>query len=193
MSRIRLSSLVSLLSLIAAPAMGVVQINWFTIFPEEVLQSDGATAAPAGWLAQLIWSPDPLISELDVTNPLVPTGGEQVLEAQPLNTGGTPGRIIGPVTPNNEYSNSYTNGFLYTRVFNVNFGDSVGEGNLYGESTNILGPLEEFDNLDLTTAANFFPEGIVVNQLIVPEPSTALLFAFGGAVAVWRRRRSLAI
>jgi hypothetical protein len=179
-----------LLSGVASSAMASVSINW--ISPANSILTDTSTAAPSTWIAQLIYSPDALVSPFDGANPFLPTEGEVVLRQGQLNINSINGRIVvGSVTGGAEYEG----GFIYTRVFNVDFnGGSPSTPTLFGNSALVSGPLPAFSPTDPTTIINHSSTGLLVNVnqavVIVPEPSTYAFFGLG-ALMVARRLRKL--
>lgn len=113
---------------------GHVTINWIS----ENVDNESALPASAGWHAQLIWSPDAVPSGLNPSAPFMPTGGEVVLFEQALNTLSADGYLLGNIT--NTIPNVYATGYVYTRVFNVNF-PAAGTPTLYAQSAEVDGPL----------------------------------------------------
>jgi hypothetical protein len=161
-----------------------ININW-NHFGGTILQGDGATGAPSTWLAQLIWSPTSTPSAVDVSNPLVPSGPDAVLYSQPLNEVGAPGFLLGELLSQSSADSSRAGGFIYTRVFNIDFG-SAAIPTYYGQSSNVDGPLVDVASND-PTATSHDPGRLVVGTLIVPEPGTYVLMALGG-LFLWIRR-----
>jgi len=160
-----------------------ININWAQ--GVVILQEDGVTAAPATWLAQLIWAPSSTPSPLDISNPLVPTGPDALLYSQPLNSVSAAGFLLGEGGSQSSAADSRAGGFVYTRVFNIDFGS----GNIpthFAQSSEVDGPL--VNNIGNETATTTHQPGqLVVGTLIVPEPGTYVLMALGG-LFLWIRR-----
>jgi hypothetical protein len=162
-----------LLSLAFRQASAVVDISWFN---DDTVLDENNVAVQAGWLAQLIWSPDNVQSPVDLGNPLVPTEGERVVRSDPTGTGGSIDGNGGSVI--NVADDTLAGGFLYARVFNTNIGNS---------SPTLGGAVFLRPPPPSTDVNTVFSAGIVVNQQIVPEPSS---LAFGGiAMLVFAVRR----
>mgnify|MGYP003574387720 CR=1 FL=1 len=169
-------------------AMAAVQITWQST-AQEIFMADGTTFAPTSYLAHQIWSPDPVASAIDAANPLVPTGGEILLQTQ--NPLAAPGAVIG-ATFNG--ADSLAGGFVYTRVFDsatpvagVNYyGDGVPTGNDWENNPDAPG-------LAIATGApqavNSHDPGTIVVGTLIPEPGTLALLGLGALTALWRRRR----
>jgi PEP-CTERM motif len=175
-------------------SLAAVSVNWLTP-SNSIKQADGTTNAPNTWMAQLIWSPDNVPSALDSNNPFVPTGGEVVMSARQMGTS-VAGRVIAGKTTLSGTDATLITGFVYTRVFNVDFnGGSPGTPTFYGNSSVITGGLQ-IETIDAATIVNHWNSptgvGLVVNQAVavVPEPSTYAFLGVGAMVFGLRRFRA---
>lgn len=176
----------------AATANAAVSVNWLSP-SNSIKQQDGTTNAPRSWMAQLIWSPDSAASPLDPANPFVPTGGEVVVNSRAMGTSIDGRIIVGKIS----FADSLAGGFVYTRVFNVDFnGGSPVTPNLFGNSAVITGGLV-VETADPSTIAQHWasPLGpqLIVNQEVgvVPEPQTYALMLMGlGGLLLARRKRA---
>ncbi len=187
--------LAPLLMLVAGTmsSLAVVSVNWST--PANSIKGpDGTTNAPSTWIAQLIYSPDNVASPLDGNSPFNPTEGEQVLASRQLNVNNIAGRIFS-ATPKVSAADGLAGGFVYTRVFNVDFnGGSPSTPTFYGNGAVITGPLV-VESTDPTTVLAHWssPTGtqVIVNQAVVavPEPSTYAFFGVGALVLARRLRK----
>lgn len=188
------------LASLGLPCLAAVSVNWLTP-SNSIMQSDGTTPAPQSWMVQLIWSPDNAISGIDTANPFVPTDNERIFaEGDMFTTApGVAGRItVGKVSQTDDFAT----GFVYTRVFNVDYnGGSPSTPTLYGNSSIITGQngaggvptgnglvVETSD--PLTVSRHWATGGtMVVNQVLVPEPSTYAFFGLGAVVVARRLRK----
>ena len=149
-----------------------VSVNWNT-GSNSVLTATG-TPAPSGWTAQLIWSPDDILSPLDPLHPYQPTGGEIVLRTVPLNEHGLAGRVV---AGQQEFTDAFVGGFVYTRVFNAGHnGGNPFFPSRYGECepTALTGPLaaRDGDPINGDEILTHAPRLIRVDQSI-PVPVSA--------------------
>lgn len=170
-----------------AISMATVQIKWEST-GQDIKDVAGGNA-PTTYYAQLIWSPDNVASPVDPANPLMPTEGELVAAEKALDFDGAilnTGNILGPDT--------YAGGYVYTRVFDSAapmIGSLYGQGEASGNSAPGLGPGLEIETLNAATVTGnaHNPGSIIVDQVIVPEPSTLALLAVGLGTVLFRRRR----
>lgn len=178
----------------ALPCLAAVSVNWLTP-ANSVFAADGTTPASAGWIAQLIWTPDNVASAIDSVNPMVPTDGERLFGSAVVSVNGTTGTArISAGQQNQPDAQVYSGGFVYTRVFNVTSGG--GTPTFFGNSlvtggTGVNGSLVEASS-DPTTISRHFASGpaIVVNQaIVVPEPSTYAFLGMGGLMIARRLRK----
>jgi len=190
----KLASVLVVSFAMVASSLGVVTISW--VGPSNGVTQEGGGDAPAGWVTQLIFTPSGTISAPTAVDPFGVSGDNVILQTQTLNGVGLDGRIIGDNGgPSYDEADSLENGFVFARVFNVT---SIGSPDLatlrYGDSA-VLGNPNNMVNggllittADPTTVNNVAPS-LVVNQQVIPEPSTYALLAFGGLVMLWRNRR----
>ena len=120
-----------------------IQVLWSS--PSgSIRQAGGVDAAPATWMAQLIYAgADDVKAPLNPASPFVPGGDDRVLRTQRLNVRGTngegvPGRIVAGETLIFA-DNGMAGHRVYTRVFNVDYaglpdqGTPSGAPTLYGD------------------------------------------------------------
>lgn len=185
-------------------ASSIVLSTWFTSHAAVALAWNNITgtvldssnnAAPSTWLTQLIWTPTAVADAVSSTTPLVPTGDDVLIHSQPINTFNFNGAIVGA---NPDLADSRAGGFVYTRVFNIDFGSSS-TPTLYGQSTNFGGrqgtngaTALTITTNDPSTSNDHDPLGIVVNQSIavVPEPATYAFLGIGAVFFGLRRFRA---
>ena len=185
-----LIALVTVLGFTSAHA--TVSVNWNS--GANAIKDNLGANAPNTWIAQLIWSPDNVISPVNPASPFVPTESEQVYFQQQMSAA-TAGRIISGQQNNSD--NTLAGGFVYTRVFNVDFnGGSPSIPTFFGNSPVIAGPLlvQDSDPTNGTEIISYIAATstnlLNVNQQIVavPEPSTYAFLGMG-AVLIARRLR----
>lgn len=183
--------LIPFLLLSAVSVNAAVNVNW-TSAANAIKRDDGTTNAPSTWYAQLIWSSDNSISALNPVSPFLPTDGEVVLKAQALNGFNAAGFLSGGTVDTTGLApGDGIGGFVYTRIFNVDFSGSPATPTLYGDSVALSGPLAADIINPPTPMTTSHAPVVTVSQRIVaiPEPSTYALAAVGVAAALWRRRR----
>lgn len=144
------------------------------------------------WTAQLIWSEDGVVSEIDPFNAGAGyvSGDEIVLRT--LTGTGDYGDYSAPapsVYEDSTYTKTLDSGFVYARIFGGT-APIIGEyynaspvlaADLYSESAPALQQLDH----------NQGDDGIIggeLDRLIVPEPSTLAFLSLGGLALAWRRR-----
>ena len=191
----KLVSILAVFGALAASSVsyGVVQINWSG--PSGGITDEGGALAPSGWVTQLIFTPSGTISAPTAGDPFAMSGDNVLLQTQTLSPIPIDGRLIGAQSPYNE-DNSLENGFVFARVFNVTsqpaspdlatlrYGDSV----TFGNPNNMVNGGLMITTNDPNTINQVAPS-LMVNQQVIPEPSTYALLAFGGLVMLWRNRR----
>ena len=182
------------MGLIAAnAAWATITVNWVTFQGiDDPLVAGTAADLASGNLAQLIWSPDAVITPIDPNNPTTPQGGEVILQST-LSAIGFPGYITFGAADYTEAFVGVTEGTLlsgmvYTRVFNSptpGFGTWYGEGGidsaLLDQDPIPPGPLDQSD----ISAGGLF----TLNQQVVPEPGTLAFLGLGAVAMVVRRMR----
>lgn len=187
---------------IAMVAGGAIQSNatvtvdwsWCEGANGGVLDHLGVGYLPVGNVVQLIWSSTGTISPLDNDNPLVPTGGEELLGQNliggPVGNSGAGYWLFGSTSYSAENApwllapDTFAAGFVYQRVFEDLTMDGVSYGDWYAESeaNYIKGPLEDQDpNPKPADTSYLYGSGDFAGPWteIVPEPSTMALFGLG--------------
>lgn len=83
-----------------------------------IYEADGVSRLAQGSICQLIWTPAPTVSVVNIYRPLVPAGpGEVAVNIDGYTYGALAPRDGEIVRPGLVLSNAYTNGYVYTRVF----------------------------------------------------------------------------
>lgn len=103
--------------LLGGSALADVGVNWEqdSNLVHHVYKSDQTTPLPVGSVIQLIWTPVASINPINPMDPLVPSGaGEVVLTNSVANA--APGTIL---YMGLQFADTYTNGYVYTRVFDA--------------------------------------------------------------------------
>lgn len=154
-----------------------------------VVLDNGTTPLPVNSIVQLIYSPDGIIGELNFANPLVPTGGDQLLMTY-NNT--VSGYWVNVMTNFGSAVGDFVGGYLYSRIFNVQAGDTPTVGDYYVDGA-IYGATVESPTINYAYAFSSDEIGgpLVVNTIIaVPEPGTiALAFTAMGFFVIRLLRR----
>ena len=172
-------------------ASATISVDWTTY--GTIYLNDGTTPLPIGSIAQLIWSPDPTISEFSPTDALIPDSSE-VLLLQIATT--DPGAIYYGVTSfiESDYGLSDTNyfadGYVYMRVFDYLLTNGTPTpGTQYGEGPN---PTVTGSVPSQHTAIPPLPTTVDItdgNYFIIPEPASMAIMGVGLLTLTARRFR----
>lgn len=173
----------------ALTANATVSFNWLSGSGSVVLEDN--SLAPRTWLAQVIWSADNVISPPSSADGLVPAVGDEVLFSNRIN-GNTGSTVNGRIQSQGQrdVGDQYAGGYLYTRVFDIDFGSSA-TPTRYGTSLTISGPLLIDDGIG-TPETLTHNAGVAAGSLVVravPEPSTYAFFGIGALVFARRLRK----
>jgi hypothetical protein len=189
-------AIVAAFALIGSTVFASISVDWFTL--NFIKLSDGTTDLPVGSIAELIWSPDNVISPFTPGNALIPDASEVLLlnfttvDAGAIYFGSATyvEATYGFADPD---TNHFANGYVYTRVFNFLAADGVPtNGTWWGEGPiPITGPIPSQHQSpaptptvnDITELGNF-----TLNQpYLIPEPATWALGFLGLGVLLRRR------
>ena len=179
----RRRSILSALLLPVLTCRADVVVNWNS--PSLSIRTVADQPAPSTWVAQLVWSPDNQASPVDPAQPYVPTQGEIVLLAIPLNTSATDGRIVkGEVRSDLP---GLAGGYVYTRVFDQpHNGGNPAHPSRYGLSALVSGPLviQDNDPINGIEITSHLPNLIRVDQSLASLPPAPTLLV-GRAGPEW--------
>ena len=173
--------------LAATAAYGTIAITWTSSWGINDPTIPGDTFdLPVGSLAQLIWSSDNVMNDIDPFNPTVPQGGDSLLTNIWTDTTGIIAPPSGTLTFQ-DAADEYVPGYVYCRVFNAS---NPVNGSWYGTAGLVGGPLNDQDPTPgLANTCDVAPDSLfTLGTEIVPEPATWALLGFGALVMAARRR-----
>ncbi len=184
----KIVAMMATITLATSVAWGTININWTTQLGPMIDQNTGL-GLPDGSILQLIWTPGPFASPLDINNPLTPTGDDILLvstvsQFDGFNLYGTTGNLdAGDFGMN---TGDFLPGYVYTRAFN-SAAPTAAPGNYYADSFLVGGPLNDASAVPNPGPNSLDTSGMLVDQLI-PEPSVFALLGFGSLLLIVRRR-----
>jgi hypothetical protein len=182
--------------LISSQSFADLQVTWSGL--DGFVRSDGVT--PIGdsigvgdpiYLAQLLFTPSGTISSALPGG--LASGDNTVLDAVVVNHAGDDYGFL----PFQNYSGSFSPGFVFARVFDVGSDNSLNiiPGMYYYDSSTLAGVDESdpsiFQAFNIHSGSGPFEPSFQTDQLnlqVVPEPSVFALLGIGGLMLALRRR-----